>query len=146
MGNCLPKKISIYVREPSLVPHRPVFEALQLSPEEVEQLHDMFCSFDHDRSGFVSTHELFATLAKDSTSFRDRVFAMFDEDGSGQIDFREFVLTLWNYCTLSKASLIVFAFDLYDSDGTGYLTMDEIELMLVDLYGDQATTHAQANK
>ena len=45
---------------------------------------------------------------------------------SGEIDFREFVIALWNYCTLGKAALILFAFDLYDNDNSGKIDIDEI--------------------
>ena len=37
--------------------------------------------------------------------FTKRIFSIFDNDKSGQIDFREFVLSIWNYCTLGKSSL-----------------------------------------
>ena len=37
------------------------------------------------------------------TRFAKRVFAIFDADGSGEVDLREFFITTWNYCTLSKA-------------------------------------------
>ena len=51
-------------------------------------------------------------LHLERTKFTKRIFRIFDEDGSGQIDFREFVIALWNYCTLGKPALIMFAFDL----------------------------------
>ncbi len=145
MGNCFNAR-NIYDEEPSLESMRPVFESLQLSPKDVGRLFHMFCTFDADRSGLVNTHELFATLAKDSVNFRDRVFALFDEDNSGQIDFREYVLTLWNYCTLSKASLVIFAFDLYDTASAGSLSMSDIDAMITDLYGELAATHPQAQQ
>ena len=42
-----------------------------------------------------------------------------DEDQSGEIDFREFVIAIWNYCSFTKSALILFAFDLYDIDNSG---------------------------
>ena len=57
--------------------------------------------------------ELLAFLDLEKTRFTRRIFSIFDEDGSGLIDFREFVLSLWNYCTLTKASLTMFAFGTY---------------------------------
>lgn len=70
---------------------------------------------------------------------------IFDEDGSGTIDFREFVMSLWNYCTLSKAALIMFAFDLYDNDNSGAIDIGEVELLLKEVYGRefQSSAHAQ---
>ena len=69
------------------------------------------------------------------TSFSQAIFQLMDEDRSGQIDFREFVIALWNYCTLSKATLAMFAFDLYDHDRSGVLDATEIRKMLKDVYG-----------
>lgn len=72
--------------------------------------------------------------------------SIFDEDGSGSIDFREFVMSLWNYCTLSKAALVMFAFDLYDNDNSGEIDLSEVELLLKEVYGQefQSSTHARA--
>jgi len=48
--------------------------------------------------------ELLAFLDLEKTRFTKRIFSLFDEDGSGLVDFREFVMSLWNYCTLTKVS------------------------------------------
>lgn len=54
-------------------------------------------------------------------------------------------MSLWNYCTLSKASLIMFAFDLYDNDNSGEIDLAEVELLLKEVYGRdfESSTHAQ---
>jgi len=71
---------------------------------------------DKDSSGSISVLEMLNFLDVDRTKFTKRVFSTFDADRSGKIDFREFVVTLWNYCTLGRSSLIHFAFALYDHD------------------------------
>ena len=38
---------------------------------------------------------------------------------SGAIDFHEFVIALYNYCTMGKPGLTMFSFDLYDVDNSG---------------------------
>lgn len=144
MFSCFSKYKYTYIDNPTLRPFKPQFDALLLTPEEVGKLYEIFRSADVDASGHITVQELFAHLATEATFFRDRVFNLFDEDGSGKIDFREFVLSLWNYCTLSKASLVIFAFDLYDADSTGQLSPKEIHNMLVDLYGKTVDTHPQA--
>ena len=60
---------------------------------------------DVDDSGCIELVELLVHIDLERTKFTERIFSIFDEDGSGQIDFREFVLSLWNYCTLSNATL-----------------------------------------
>ena len=67
---------------------------------------------DVDGSGTIEVAELLAFLDVEKTKFSKRIFCMFDEDNSGQIDFREFVLSCWNYCTLGRSTLMLFAFDL----------------------------------
>lgn len=79
--------------------------------------------------------ELLAFMDLDPTPFSKRVFSIFDDDQSGEVDFREFVLSLWNYCSLSHDNLIVFAFDMYDRDSSGFIDCSEIEKLLLDVYG-----------
>lgn len=86
-------------------PYRKQFEALQLSAREVGKLYKIFKKVDVDGSGSIALSELLAHIDVERTVFSQRVFSIFDEDGSGEIDFREFVLALWNYCTLSRATL-----------------------------------------
>jgi hypothetical protein len=42
---------------------------------------------------------------------------------------------MWNYCTLGKSTLVLFAFDLYDSDSSGSIEPEEVQTMLRDVYG-----------
>lgn len=58
------------------------------------------------------------------------MFSIFDTDKSGEIDFKEFVLALWNFCACSDTALRIFAFDLYDADSSGKIEIKEIEFML----------------
>ena len=55
----------------------------------------------------------------DPSLFVRRAFDVLDEDGRGCVRFREFVIGLWNYCTLDRSALLLFAFDMCDFDNTG---------------------------
>ena len=48
---------------------------------------------------------------------------------------------MWNYCTFNKYSLIRFAFELYDEDQSGSIDVEEMTLMLKDVYGKKALTN-----
>ncbi|CAM9923562.1 unnamed protein product [Scytosiphon promiscuus] len=139
------KRPSIYDTSVLARKYRHDFEALQLSEEQVRLMWDEFCKIDEDKSGEISLWELFEALEMKQSKFTKRIFRIFDEDGSGSVDFREFVMSLWNYCTLSKAALIMFAFDLYDNDNSGEIDLGEVELLLKEVYGRefQSSTHAQ---
>lgn len=71
---------------------------------------------------------------------------LFDHDGSGQIDFREFVVSMWNYCTFTQQALVEFAFDLYDLDGSGEIDLKEMQLIVKEVYGDSFRTSQYAKK
>ncbi|CAM9668301.1 unnamed protein product, partial [Ectocarpus fasciculatus] len=94
------------------------FRSLALSEKSVEKFWQIYKKIDMDGSGTIEIKEMLVHFDIDRTKFTKRVFSIFDEDNSGEIDLREFILALWNYCTLGKATLVIFAFDLYDKDGS----------------------------
>jgi len=143
MGNCNKRKLSLYKRNPWLAEYQEAFALLFLKEFHISKMYDIFHRVDKDRSGSVETLELFMALDVERTPFTKRVFSIFDEDNSGQIDFKEFVYSVWNYCSLGnyelvnaitctyllttllnvsgKSTLAVFAFDLYDKDSSGQI-------------------------
>jgi hypothetical protein len=69
-----------------------------------------------------------------------------DRNGSGEVDFVEFVLAVWNYCTFNHASLVRFAFDLYDVDGSGEIEHDEVVRCVREVWGSAWETSPSAQK
>lgn len=87
-----------------------LFAAMKLTKTDVAQLYKIFRKVDFDSSGSVDIVEMLTLLDVERTRFTEHVFTVFDSDGSGKIDFREFVLSVWNYCTIGQSSLgIIFA-------------------------------------
>lgn len=145
MGGCCSSKYAHIYDRADINQHRELFTALMLSERDVGRFYYMFRKIDNDDSGLIELAELLAFLDLDKTPFTKRVFQIFDEDLSGLVDFREFILSLWNYCTLGRSTLPLFAFDLYDRDSSGIITADEVIHMLKDMYGDNyaKNVHAQ---
>ncbi len=119
----------------TVAPLRPTFESLGLKEDDVARLHEQFLKIDKDGSGTIELWEMLDHLDLKRNRFAKRVFAIFDVDGSNEIDFKEFVVALWQYCTLGRAQLIMFAFDLYDRDSSGAIDFEEFNTMLKELYG-----------
>jgi Ca2+-binding EF-hand superfamily protein len=145
-------------RSPKFVKWNEMFAALGLRAEEIKALFKVFWNADMDGGGTIDVVELLTVVDVERTPFTERIFSIFDEDRSGKIDFGEFVLALWNYCTLSNYTLgkchlllllldifyrciflvaAIFAFELYDRDFTGVLERQDLELMLTDIYGKE---------
>lgn len=82
-----------------------VFNAMQFTKYEVSTFYDIFHSVDVDNSGSIDVSELLHFLDIERSIFAERIFAAFDKDGTGKIDFFEFVVSLWKFCALGKDSV-----------------------------------------
>ena len=85
--------------------------------------------------GRISRREFFAHFELEDTPFARRVFSVMDSDGGGEIDFGEFVMSLYAYCTQEWRGLVDFAFDLADSHKDGSLSMGELRSLVQVVYG-----------
>ena len=82
-----------------------VFKAMKLTKREVIELYEIYNTVDTDQSGSIEVVELLHFLDIERSHFTERIFSAFDKDGTGQIDFYEFVVSLWKFCTLSSSAI-----------------------------------------
>jgi len=113
----------------------PVCQRLNLSVYQAMQMYEKFKEIDQDMSGVIDLEEFFEHLSEEKTPFATQLFTLIDENASGELDFNEFLVGLWNICTFEEESLLRFAFDLVDTDGSGYVDGDEMEGMIKNLHG-----------
>ncbi len=81
------------------------FEGMHLYERDIRRLHRVFERMDTDKSNSIGMAELLGHIDLPRTAYTEKIFTIFDKDKSGAIDFREFVLSVWNYCTLTKLNL-----------------------------------------
>jgi hypothetical protein len=86
-----------------LLPYKATFEALHLTETDIGKFYLLFLEIDVDGSMSVDLSEVFNHLRIEKTYFNRRVFGLLDVDNSGSLNFKEFVVGLWNYCTLTDA-------------------------------------------
>ncbi|CAD6271037.1 unnamed protein product [Miscanthus lutarioriparius] len=118
--------------------------AENLSEEEIVGLKEMFKSLDTDNSGTITLEELRAGLPKLGTKISEseirQLMEAADVDGNGTIDYVEFISATMHMNRLEKDDHIFKAFEYFDKDHSGHITVDELEeaLKKYDM-GDEAT-------
>ena len=60
----------------------------------------------------------------------DEMFAKVDADGNGEIDYSEFVVATMNEKNLLSNNKLQTAFKMFDKDGGGSISTDEIKQVL----------------
>ncbi|KAL6963578.1 Calcium-dependent protein kinase 5 [Sarracenia purpurea var. burkii] len=105
--------------------------AESLSEEEIAGLREMFKAMDTDNSGAITFDELKAGLRRygstlKDTEIRDLMDAA-DVDNSGTIDYGEFIAATVHLNKLEREEHLVAAFQYFDKDGSGYITVDELQ-------------------
>lgn len=107
-----------------------VFKRLNLQGKDLDRLYSAFCDIDIDDSGFIQKVEFYSYFKINSSALYDKIFGMFDADGSGYLSFMEFVCAMWNFCSMAPENLGSFAFYLFDDDKSGVLDFKEIRRLI----------------
>ncbi|XP_074575351.1 calcium-dependent protein kinase 1-like [Curcuma longa] len=121
--------------------------AESLSEEEIIGLKEMFKSMDTDNSGTLTVEELRAGIPKlgnmgikITESEVQQLMEAADVDGNGSIDYMEFITATMHMNRMEKEDHLYKAFQYFDKDQSGYITIEELEQALMHYnMGDQQT-------
>lgn len=104
--------------------------------EEIDRLRKRFMKLDKDSSGTISKEEFLSIPGVGSNPMAARLIETFDRDGSGDVDFQEFITGLSIFSTKGqKEDKLRFAFEIYDMDKDGYISNGELFLVLKTMVG-----------
>jgi len=102
-----------------------VITAMGMTKDEVDTLFRCWEKVDANKDAFMSSDEFHSLLGMKATSITKRIFAMLDRNNSGEVDFGEWLASIWIYLSYSRMSLIGLAFQLIDLDGNKTIDDDE---------------------
>ncbi|CAI9756599.1 unnamed protein product [Fraxinus pennsylvanica] len=118
--------------------------AQSLSEEEIKGLKAMFTNMDTDKSGAITYEELKSGLARLGSKLSEaevkQLMEAADVDGNGTIDYIEFITATMHRHKLERDEHLYKAFQYFDKDNSGYITIDELETAMKEYgMGDEAT-------
>ncbi|KAK3589651.1 hypothetical protein CHS0354_015149 [Potamilus streckersoni] len=84
------------------------------------------------RKQFVQVYN--SVFQGDASNFAEHVFRTFDANGNGMVDFKEFILGLCISGSTDFETKLKWAFNMYDINGDGFITKDEMEQIIEAFY------------
>ncbi|CAO3658107.1 unnamed protein product [Umbelopsis vinacea] len=106
------------------------------SAEEIQRLYKRFMKLDKDNSGSIDREEFLSIPQVANNPLASRMIAIFDEDGGGDVDFKEFIKGLSAFSAKgNQREKLQFAFKVYDMDRDGFISNGELFLVLKMMVG-----------
>lgn len=114
-----------------------------LEKDQIESLRKAFDSFDTDKVGYITTETVKTILRMMGVKISEKnlaeVISETDEDGSGQLEFEEFVSLAAKFLVEedeeSLKAELKEAFRIYDKEGQGYITTQVLREILIEIDG-----------
>mmetsp|Transcript_29536 Transcript_29536/g.87659 ORF Transcript_29536/g.87659 Transcript_29536/m.87659 type:complete len:536 (+) Transcript_29536:233-1840(+) len=106
----------------------------QLNEDQIKQLRDTFMQLDHNGDGLLTSAEMREGLQKaglkDIPPDLQQIMQDVDADGSGVIDYTEFLAATLDRRMYVQEDVCWAAFRVFDRNGDGRITQDEVKEVL----------------
>jgi len=114
--------------------------------KQIQEIYKTFNKFDENSDGKLTKDEMIKGL---STHLKNtpheiekevtEIFAKIDNDNNGYLDYEEFARAAIDKKIFLTDSILKFAFNYFDKDGSGDITVNELKTVFC-IDGDEATT------
>jgi calcium-dependent protein kinase len=104
------------------------FIASRLKEDDIKELKDIFMALDDNKDGTLTLEEIKQGLAKlkDCKINIEEIFQSIDTDGSGVINYTEFLAATIDKKVYLKEERLYEAFKTFDTDGSGKISTEEV--------------------
>mmetsp|Transcript_27557 Transcript_27557/g.62711 ORF Transcript_27557/g.62711 Transcript_27557/m.62711 type:complete len:471 (-) Transcript_27557:27-1439(-) len=109
--------------------------AQHLKEEEIEELKATFSALDKNKDGTLSQAEIKEGMKGHNLSMPpdlEATLQALDTDGSGAIDYTEFIAATLSAKQYMKKEVLWAAFRVFDTDGSGQIDREELKMVLQD--------------
>ena len=105
--------------------------------EEIKEIQNTFEKIDKDGDGKITKEELLEEYKKfmkvdEADTLADKIMENLDQDQDGNIDFTEFLISSKKTRKSISYEQLEIAFKMFDIDGDGCITANEIKAILGD--------------
>ncbi|CAE7625893.1 CPK2 [Symbiodinium microadriaticum] len=107
--------------------------AQQLKDDDLKELRDTFIQLDKNRDGTLSLEEIQTGMRTAKADLPDDIVQIvknLDTDGSGNIDYTEFMAATLTKKQYLRREVMWAAFRVFDTNGDGVITKDELAKIL----------------
>ena len=107
--------------------------SVQASPEDIKELKDLFKALDVNGDGSLSINELQEGLkGKENGETILNLLKSADTDGSGEINYTEFIAATIDANVFMREDYLRTAFNMFDKDNSGKIDSTEVVALLSD--------------
>jgi calcium-dependent protein kinase len=110
-----------------------VFIASRLNESDIKILKEIFNSIDKNQDGTLTIEEIKAGVSqlKNGNNINiEEIFKSIDTDGSGVINYTEFIAASIDQNVYLKEERLYEAFKMFDKDGSGKISIDEVKQIM----------------
>ena len=107
--------------------------AVQAGPDDIRNLKDIFMAIDKNGDGSLSFEEIDEGLKRLKLENREELLEVLkqaDVDGSGSVDYTEFIAATLDSQIFLKEEYLKVAFEMFDTDHSGKIDNDEVIKLL----------------
>lgn len=106
-----------------------------LRKEELDALYSEYYMNPVANNGTINVTMFLARAEATMTPLSNIIFQFFDVEKNNRLGFNEYLVMLWCTCTLKEYDFIQFIFEMFDTNQSRMMEIEEVKLMIHYIWG-----------